>query len=110
MEMDFDKESWRYILLPVYVASYVYQGASYQVIVNGQTGTVAGQRPVNWVKVWFAVAALLAPGLLLGIIGVITMLFGGVGLLLLIGGFLVLAVGLVIGFQLVTTALRMDDA
>jgi hypothetical protein len=110
MEMDFDSESWRYILLPVYLASYVYRDKSYQVIVNGQTGTVAGQRPVDWLKVWLVVVALLAPGLLLGVIGVITMIFGGVGFLFLIAGFLVLTVGLVINFQLVTTALRMDDA
>lgn len=45
MTADFADETWRYILVPVYVAAYRYQEKTYQVLVNGQTGAVAGQKP-----------------------------------------------------------------
>jgi hypothetical protein len=110
MEMAFADERWRYVLLPVYLANYSYQNQSYQVMVNGQTGDVSGQRPVDWLKVWLAIAALLAPGLTLGVIGAITLLFGGIGMVFLVIGFILLVVGLGWGIRLITTAQRMDDA
>ena len=45
MNLKFSDESWRYILLPVYIAVYHYQGTQFQVMVNGQTGQISGQRP-----------------------------------------------------------------
>lgn len=93
MSADFSDESWRYVLLPVYLASYRFQDRVYQVLVNGQTGAIAGQKPVAWEKVWLAVAALLAPGVLLGLIGLPLMLLGGVGVLPLGLGFILLVAG-----------------
>ncbi|HNT73815.1 MAG TPA: hypothetical protein PKH77_02225 [Anaerolineae bacterium] len=71
MSLNFQDESWRYILAPLYVSTYKYEDATYQVMVNGQTGTVAGQRPVDWPKVWLAIAAMVAPGVLLGLLGLL---------------------------------------
>ena len=58
MMADFSDEAWRFILLPVYVAAYKFEDRVFQVMVNGQTGAVAGQKPVAWWKIWLAVAAL----------------------------------------------------
>ncbi len=110
MNLDFKDESWRYILLPVYLAIYTYDHQTYQVMINGQTGTISGQRPVDWPKVWLAVAGLVAPGLTLGIIGLITLLMAGIGLLIGIVGFILLVIGLIIAFNLVRQAQGMDDA
>lgn len=110
MNLDFGDESWRYILLPVYLANYTYEQKNYQVMINGQTGAIAGQRPVDWLKVWLAVAGMLAPGLILGIIGLITLIFGGLGLFIGIIGFILLIIGLIVSMKLVTTAQGMDDA
>jgi hypothetical protein len=110
MNLDFDDESWRYILLPVYLAIYAYNNQTYQVMVNGQTGAVSGQRPVDWFKLWLAVIALLAPGLTIGVIGLITLIFGGIGLFIGVIGFILLVIGLIIGFNLVRKAQAMDDA
>ncbi|MFQ5408092.1 MAG: hypothetical protein ACE5FI_06680, partial [Anaerolineales bacterium] len=55
-------EKWRYVLLPVYVSAYKYRGKTYQTLVNGQNGTVGGQRPVSW---WKVLPVALAPLLLL---------------------------------------------
>ncbi len=51
MTLDFSEESWRYILLPVLMASYQFDNKTYRIVVNGQTGTIFGQRPVDWRKV-----------------------------------------------------------
>ena len=92
---DFDEERWRYILLPVYLASYPFEGRTFQLMVNGQTGKIAGQRPVAWIRVWLATAALLAPGACLGLLGLLTLALGGIGLLGLALGFVLFAAGLV---------------
>jgi DNA-directed RNA polymerase subunit RPC12/RpoP len=37
----------RYVLLPVYLLNYEYQGKTYRLAVNGQTGKVVGQLPIS---------------------------------------------------------------
>jgi hypothetical protein len=110
MSLDFSEESWRYILLPLYMANYRYGSQSYQVMVNGQTGAIAGQRPVDWTRIWFVVAALLAPGLLIGLVGLVTLIVGGVGLAIGGFGFVLLVIGLVIAGIIINQAMKMDDA
>jgi Zn finger protein HypA/HybF involved in hydrogenase expression len=109
MNLDFSDESWRYILLPVYVASYSYDGQVFQALVNGQNGSISGQRPVDWNKVWLVIALLLSPGILFGIIGLVTLLFAGVGVL--IGGFglVLLIIGIVISVIVFQKAQGLDD-
>ena len=68
MDLDFSDESWRYILLPLYLATYRYGDKHYQVMINGQSGTIAGQRPVDWKKVLAATGGALLPSVLLGLL------------------------------------------
>ncbi|MCP4358344.1 MAG: hypothetical protein GY796_10045 [Chloroflexi bacterium] len=110
MELDFEDERWRYILLPLYIAVYTYENQTFQVMVNGQTGKISGQRPVDWLKVWLTVGALLAPGLTIGLVGVILLLFGGIGFPIMIVGFILLVIGLIVDFNLFQKAQAMDDA
>jgi hypothetical protein len=110
MKLDFSEESWRYILLPVYLSAYNYQNQIYQVMINGQTGAIAGQRPVEWVKVWLIILALLAPGLLLGFFGLITLIFAGIGIFIGAVGLFLLVIGLIFGFWILREAQAMDDA
>lgn len=109
MSADFNEESWRYILLPVYLATYKYEDTAYQVMVNGQTGTVAGQKPVAWWKIWLAVAAMLAPGTLLGLIGLPLLLVGGVGVISIGLGIILFILGLIFSFILYNKA-RQSEA
>jgi predicted RNA-binding Zn-ribbon protein involved in translation (DUF1610 family) len=109
MNLDFSDESWRYILLPVYLTTYLYNNQTYQVMVNGQTGAIAGQRPVDWTKVWLAVFGLIAPGLTIGVIGLIMMNFGDAGFFIGVIGFILLVIGLIVAFNLVRKAQGMDD-
>jgi hypothetical protein len=47
--------------MPVWLVNYMYGRRTYQVLVNGHTGTIAGERPYSWIKIAFAaLAALLA--------------------------------------------------
>ena len=100
MTADFGEETWRYVLLPVYLAAYKFEGKVYQVMLNGQTGAIAGQKPVAWWKIWLAVAAMLTPGLCLGLLGLPLLLAGGIGLIPLILGVFALAAGLAGAFFL----------
>lgn len=76
IQMDYADENWRYMLLPVYLASYRYEDKVYQVAVNGQTGTIGGQKPVDWNKVWLILAALFIPAGLLFLLGLLLMVTG----------------------------------
>jgi predicted RNA-binding Zn-ribbon protein involved in translation (DUF1610 family)/ribosomal protein S27AE len=109
MKLDFGDESWRYILLPVYLAAYTYESKIFQVMVNGQTGGISGQRPVDWNKIWMVMAALLVPGLFLGLIGLVTIPLGGVGVVIGGLGFILLVIGIVIGIILYGKANSLDD-
>jgi DNA-directed RNA polymerase subunit RPC12/RpoP len=109
MALDFSDESWRYVLMPLYLTNFRYQQKVYQVMVNGQSGAIAGQRPVDWTKVWLAVAALLTPGALLGLLGLLTLLVGGIGGVIGVVGFVLLVIGLVIAIIILTQAAGMDD-
>lgn len=109
MRMDFADESWRYVLLPAYLAVYHYQNQPYQVIINGQTGQISGQRPVDWRKVWLAIGLVLLPGVVLGLIGLLTLLLGGVGIVIGGFGFFLLIIGLVVSFVIFQQAQKMDD-
>ncbi len=117
MSIDFGDESWRYVLMPVYLAVYRYNDQAYQIMINGQNGSIAGQRPVDWTKVWLAVAAMLAPGVLLGLIGVLAAALGlalppsliaGGGLLIV--AFILLLVGIIFAVITLNKARAMDDA
>jgi hypothetical protein len=55
----FSEQTFKHILVPVWLLTYVYGTKSYQVVVNGVTGTIAGSRPWSWVKVTLLVIVLL---------------------------------------------------
>ncbi|MFN2303805.1 MAG: hypothetical protein ACK2TV_08750 [Anaerolineales bacterium] len=104
MSADFEDESWRYILLPVYLASYKYEDQIYQLMINGQTGSVAGQKPVAWWKIWLAIGAMLVPGVILGLIGLPLMLIGGAGVIPIALGIILFIVGIILSILLYNKA------
>jgi len=57
--------TFKHILVPVWLVSYRYGRRSYQVVVNGYTGVVAGERPYSAWKIAGAVLAVLCALLLL---------------------------------------------
>ncbi len=56
---DFQDRTFKHILVPVWLTSYTYGAKSFQVIVNGYTGKMAGEHPLSWVKITLAILAAL---------------------------------------------------
>ena len=53
---DYSRQTFKHVLLPLWMATYRYGGKTYQVMINAQTGKVMGERPVAVWKVVLAVA------------------------------------------------------
>ena len=68
IDTDYEDETFKHILLPVWMAAYKYSGKSYRFLVNGQTGEVQGERPWSIWKITFAVigATILIAGAVYG--------------------------------------------
>ncbi len=58
---------WKHVLLPIWSLTYGYGGKTYAVLVNGQSGQVAGKAPYSWVKILATVAlgAAIAGGVVI---------------------------------------------
>ncbi|AWB47787.1 primosomal protein N' (replication factor Y) - superfamily II helicase [Gemmobacter aquarius] len=64
IDTDWSDETFKHVLLPIWMAAYKYGGKSYRFVVNGQTGKVQGERPWSKWKIAFAVLlALIAAGI-----------------------------------------------
>jgi DNA-directed RNA polymerase subunit RPC12/RpoP len=61
--------TFKLMLLPVWIACYLYAGKTFQVLVNGRTGEVIGQRPYS---AWKIVAAVV--GGILAVAAIITVI------------------------------------
>ncbi len=57
---DYSGQTFKHILVPIWLLSYVYGTRAFQVVINGYTGSIAGEYPKSWVKILFATLAVLA--------------------------------------------------
>ena len=57
---DFSQQTFKHVLVPVWLLAYTYGSQSYQVVVNGYTGSIAGRYPKSWAKITLLVLAILA--------------------------------------------------
>lgn len=57
VQTEHSAETFKHILLPVWLAAYKYNGKSYRFVVNGQSGRVQGDRPFSVWKIALAVIA-----------------------------------------------------
>jgi hypothetical protein len=60
-----DDIRFKHLLMPVWIGSYRFAGKPYQIVVNGQSGEVEGDRPWSAWKIAFAVLLALLALLLL---------------------------------------------
>ncbi|MFC2969674.1 primosomal protein N' (replication factor Y) - superfamily II helicase [Acidimangrovimonas pyrenivorans] len=58
-------ETFKHVLLPIWMAAYKYRGKSYRFVVNGQTGKVRGERPWSW---WKIAGAVLVAAVAIGVV------------------------------------------
>jgi transcription elongation factor Elf1 len=59
MNVRYAETMFKLILLPLWIASYLYAGQTFQVLVNANTGEVVGDRPYSKIKIAVAVVVAL---------------------------------------------------
>jgi len=64
----FSAITFKPLLLPVWIAVYRYHKRTYQIVVNGATGRVAGKRPWSIWKLTLLSVAILAAAIALGVL------------------------------------------
>ncbi|HVV73038.1 MAG TPA: zinc ribbon domain-containing protein, partial [Verrucomicrobiae bacterium] len=60
VETDYSGQTFKHILVPIWLLTYNYGARNFQVVINGFTGAIAGRYPKSWLKILFAVLAVLA--------------------------------------------------
>ncbi len=60
IDMRLSDETFKHILLPVYVSAYRFHDKKYNFFINGQTGTISGSRPYSFWKIFFLVLCIVA--------------------------------------------------
>ena len=55
----YSNETFKHVLVPVWLLTYDYGPKKYQVVANGYTGTIAGDYPYSAWKIFFLVAAIV---------------------------------------------------
>jgi hypothetical protein len=69
VKADYSGQTFKHVLVPLWLVAYNYHATAYQLIVNGFNGRIAGQYPFSWVKIALAVIAGI---LLLIVLGYLT--------------------------------------
>jgi LSD1 subclass zinc finger protein len=60
VEADFYEQTFKHLILPVWLCTYKYGDKAYQFAVNGQTGKIEGQKPVSWFKIILLILTIVA--------------------------------------------------
>ena len=68
---EFSRVSSDLCLLPIYILSYRYKDQVYRFLLNGQTGKLAGDKPVSGQRIAIAVGLVLALILVLVIVAML---------------------------------------
>ena len=56
---DYSAQTFKHVLLPIWLLSYQYGSTTYRIVANGFTGAIAGKYPKSWIKIGFLVLAIL---------------------------------------------------
>lgn len=59
VDAHYQSRTFKHILVPVWLTTYTYGAKSFQVVVNGYTGKMAGEHPLSWIKITLAVLGVL---------------------------------------------------
>ncbi len=60
LDMKLSEETFKHVLLPVYISAYTFKNKRYNFFVNGQSGVISGQRPYSFWKIFFLVVGILS--------------------------------------------------
>ncbi len=54
---DYSAQTFKHILVPIWLVAYNYGTKAFQVVVNGSTGRLAGEHPLSWTKIFLVALA-----------------------------------------------------
>lgn len=60
VEADYSGQTFKHILVPIWLLTYDYGRRNFQVVINGYTASIAEAYPKSWIKILMAVIAILA--------------------------------------------------
>lgn len=107
IDMDYDEEEWRYVLLPVYMAGYSFMNHHYNIMLNGQTGKMAGNKPVDWKKVRTITWLIALIAILISVIAGFISAFLSDGIVLF-GGIMIGSIGIATSIALYVQAKKAE--
>ena len=67
VQADFTGQTFKHILVPIWLLTYVFGAKSFQVLVNGSTGRIAGKYPLSGWKIFFVVVIVMSILLILSL-------------------------------------------
>ena len=56
---DYSEQTFKHVLLPIWLLTYQYGATTYRIAVNGFTGAMAGKYPKSWIKIALLVFVIL---------------------------------------------------
>lgn len=65
LNTDYSDITFKYLLAPIWLSNFKFNGTVYKFVVNGQTGKIAGKSPISPIKVAIAVVIAIAVLILL---------------------------------------------
>ena len=60
VDTDYSGQTFKHILVPIWLLTYDYGARNFQMVINGYTGAIAGRYPKSWVKITLAIFGALA--------------------------------------------------
>ena len=60
LSTSYDKITFKYLLAPIWISNFSFNGKVYNFVVNGQTGRIAGKSPVSALRVIVAIIIVIA--------------------------------------------------
>jgi hypothetical protein len=70
VDADYSKQTFKHIILPIWLLSYSYGARKFQVVINGCTGEIAGDYPKSWIKITLTILTVVI------VIALLVILFG----------------------------------
>jgi rubredoxin len=66
---NYSGQTFKHVLVPIWLLTYTYGASVFQVVINGYTGTIAGKYPKSWIKITLAViAGMILAGIIIALI------------------------------------------
>jgi hypothetical protein len=59
LSTSYSENTFKHLLLPVYAGAYRYNAKLFQILVNGRTGEIQGERPYSFWKIALLVVSIL---------------------------------------------------